>query len=429
MPRDANVGRHLSYSRRVSQTRVLAAHPNTELYGSDRMFLASVRALLAVGAAVTVALPALGPLDESLRGEGIEVVTLPFPVLRKVEWSRDLLWKSAATHVAGILRLVRFLRRRRIRVVYVNTIVCPVWVLAAKIACCRVICHVHENESALPRPAQFALLAPLRLCDAVIANSQATYRWLVDAGIADARAQVIYNGVQAPQLAHAARGVGDGVHHLLLVGRLSHRKGQDVAVAALALVRAAGWDADLTLVGDCYPGYEAYVAELRSSASERGLNSRITFVGFAPETEMYYSMADVVLVPSRVEPFGNVAVEALQYGKPVVVSAVQGLTEIVRHEQDGLVVSPDEPVALAGAVIRLLEDPDYAAALAAQGKASTTRRFGSDRYSVELPRVVLGVERQGSVTSAVCPVLPGRRSVSIRRCRWPRRGEAGRPGR
>ncbi|CAM5790212.1 Glycosyl transferase OS=Cellulomonas persica OX=76861 GN=CPE01_27910 PE=4 SV=1 [Cellulomonas persica] len=90
--------------------------------------------------------------------------------------------------------------------------------------------------------------------------------------------------------------------------------------------------------------------------------------------------ADVALVPSRVEPFGNAAVEALLAQRPVVVSRVQGLAEIVRDRETGLLVPPDDPAALASAVRELADDTALRERLAAQGRADALTRFGTQRY-------------------------------------------------
>jgi starch synthase len=96
-----------------------------------------------------------------------------------------------------------------------------------------------------------------------------------------------------------------------------------------------------------------------------------------------YEEADVVAVPSRFEPLGMVAAEALALGAPVVASRVGGLPDIVEHGVGGLLVPPGDPAALAAALCRLLEDRDLAGALAARGQERVRRDFGEETI---LPR-------------------------------------------
>jgi glycosyltransferase involved in cell wall biosynthesis len=172
-----------------------------------------------------------------------------------------------------------------------------------------------------------------------------------------------------------------------VVGRLAERKGQDVAIKATALVRKAGFDAVLTLVGDGYPGYEDHVAGLHRLAAEEGVGDATVFAGFQ-DPAPFVAEADVVLVPSRVEPFGLVAVEALLQGRAVVASRVGGLAEIIEHGRTGMLVDPDDPAALAEAVIGLLSDPCAAEALGRAGQADARARFSMETYSAKLLEAV-----------------------------------------
>jgi glycosyltransferase involved in cell wall biosynthesis len=83
--------------------------------------------------------------------------------------------------------------------------------------------------------------------------------------------------------------------------------------------------------------------------------------------------ADVFVLPSRVEPFGIVVLEALRAGRPVVASARGGAKEIVRHEQEALLADPLDVAQLAGAIGRLLDDRDLARRLAAAGRERVGR--------------------------------------------------------
>ena len=85
-------------------------------------------------------------------------------------------------------------------------------------------------------------------------------------------------------------------------------------------------------------------------------------------------------MPSRIEPFGLVALEAAQLGRPVVASAVDGLPEVVVHGETGLLVPPDDPAALARAIAVLLDDPLRARALGAAARRRAETVFAWDRY-------------------------------------------------
>ncbi|WP_066361025.1 glycosyltransferase family 4 protein [Herbidospora mongoliensis] len=362
--------------------RVVMAHPSPDLYGSDRMLVESVRALSEL-AEITVALPAEGPLCTLIKKAGAEVEILPVPVLRKAYLKPVGLLRLAAELATTLPRMVSHLRKNRPAVLYVNTVTIPWWLLAGRLARVpRVVCHVHEAEESVPGPIRRALALPLRLAHSIIAISHSVRDRITADGAPDGKTTVIHNGVAGPPPTDP-RPEHEG--HLVLVGRLSPRKGNDVAVEAAKLLVSRGHTIKLTLAGTIFPGYEWYEAELRAKAGPE-----VIFAGFADPVWPLLATADVVLVPSRVEPFGLVAVEGMLSRRPVVASAVQGLAEIVHDEKTGLLVPPGDPVALADAVEILLNDWTAAKALANRGFDDAVSRFGLQRYTEAMKREILG---------------------------------------
>ena len=371
---------------------IVAIHPGAELYGSDRMFLASLVAARQAEASVLAVLPGEGPLAAVLSSHGVEVLVEPYPVLRRAELSGLRALPALARWAGALPRCVRLLRRHRPEVVYVSTVVSPIWLLAARITRHRSIVHVHENEPDLRPAAARLLLAPLRLATTVVANSETTRSWVVaTVPQVAARTVVVVNGVAgpaepAPRPPPTAR---PGVARLVVVGRLSERKGQDVAVRAAHLLGERGFAVDLALAGSSFPGYEDYAAQLEALAAQSGPNVSVRFLGFVGEPSHELAAADVALVPStRPESFGNVAVEALLAGVPTVVTDVPGLRDVLRHRETGMVVPPSRPDLLADAIEELITDPTRAAALATAGAEDARRRFGLARYEAAMAELL-----------------------------------------
>jgi glycosyltransferase involved in cell wall biosynthesis len=229
-----------------------------------------------------------------------------------------------------------------------------------------------------------ALFGPLVLADRVIANSEATRRFLTEvAGSIGRRTEVIYNGFEFDD--PTAVSTAHFPHRLVLVGRLSPRKGQDVAIAALSRLREMGHCVELDIVGSAYPGYEWFIESLKSQAVQLGVADQVRFTGFQKNVASAYAAGTIALVPSLLEPFGNVAVEALAAGKPVVASRVGGLPEIIREGETGYLVPPSDSEALAAAVATLLNDPLGRARMGALGAVDVRNRFSLERSEKELP--------------------------------------------
>lgn len=139
-----------------------------------------------------------------------------------------------------------------------------------------------------------------------------------------------------------------GELRLVAAGRASAEKGFDVLLAALARPEAAAWRATLVVEG---PERDSLVAQ----AGTTDLGQRVTFLPLQPRAALFELLRDhhLVVVPSRREGLGLLAVEALALGRPVVASAVGGLTEAVVDGDDGVLVAPDDPAALAAALAKL----------------------------------------------------------------------------
>jgi glycogen(starch) synthase len=172
---------------------------------------------------------------------------------------------------------------------------------------------------------------------------------------------------------------------LAVVARLDHVKGIDIALRALAVLRDRGFSGvRLVVVGD---GPEA--GRLRDMAGELGVYGFVEFAGFRHDVERYVAGSDIVLVPSRYEPFGMVAAEAAAAGKPVVASHVGGLREIVVNGETGLLFNPDDHNDLAEKIIALIEDNRKAAEMGLNGRARAERLFSSLKVAEKLAKTYL----------------------------------------
>jgi len=362
------------------------AHPSPDLYGSDLQMLESVTALADAGWQVSLVMPSDGPLAPRAVAAGAQVHVAQFPVLRKALLHPRRLVGFVAAAARATWSARRWLREAGADALYINTLTLPTWVLAGRLAKVPVLVHVHEAEQDAALVVRAGLTAPLLGAQRVVANSQAAARALVRPfGPLARRTHVVYNGFDGPAAPPSApvREPGDRLH-LVLVGRLSPRKGSDVALAAVARLVADGRDVRLDLAGTAFAGYEWFADELAERAAQPDLAGRVRLLGYVADRWGTLAGADVVLVPSRVEPFGNTAVEAMLAARPVVACATQGLVEIITDGTNGLLVPPGDAEALAGAVARLADDPSFAAGLATDARAEALRRFGLARYAREI---------------------------------------------
>ena len=331
---------------------VLLAHPSAELYGSDRVLLESVSALVEAGWHVVVTVPTQGPLLAELSARGAKVVQCRTPVLRKSALRPWGMVRLMGTTIAGVGAGFRILRRERPRAIYVSTMTIPLWSLLGRMLRIPVLIHVHEGEASASRLIRSALTLPLFLSQKIVANSR------FSAGVLttvfprlEARTSVVYNGIPGPPTPTPAREHLTKPIVVTYLGRLSPRKGVDVAIDALALLAERGVNAELDVVGAIFPGYEWYEQQLHDQVKNRQLGNHVRFHGFQNSVWDLLTAGDVVVVPSRTdEPFGDTAVEAILGGRPVIASATSGLLEATAGYHNARTVEPGSAAALADAL-------------------------------------------------------------------------------
>jgi glycosyltransferase involved in cell wall biosynthesis len=208
----------------------------------------------------------------------------------------------------------------------------------------------------------------------------------------EAEVHRIYHGLNA-ELARLIDGAPPArepseAFRVLAVGRLVEKKGFDVLVEACAELRRSGVDIQAAIVGE--PG--EHEDELRRLIGVHGLGEAVTLAGPMTQAELRreYERATALCLPCRVMSNGdrdgipNVLVEAMACGLPVVTTAVSGIPELVVDGDNGLLVPPDDPAAVAGSLRRLRDEPELARRLGERGRASVAERFDGDALARQL---------------------------------------------
>lgn len=376
-------------TRHESGPTYLAVHPGSDLFGSDRMFRESVRGMVEDGARVVAVLPGRGPLVELLRKDGASVAIAPVFVLRKSllrpkNWGR-LLGDAGRGLVAGVL----LLRRHKPDAVYVNTVTVPQWPLLASMFRVPVVSHVHEAEQSGRTWSNRVLYSPLLLARSVVTNSRFSVRTVaMSFAVLRSRCVIVPNGIRSPAVVPAPRRDVDELR-VLYVGRLSPRKGTDVAVDALGLLHRRGIASSLRIVGSVYAGNEWFEDELHARVEAQGLSHHVSFAGFVSDVWPEIAAGDVVVVPSTVdESFGNTAVEAVLGERPVIVSDLEGLSEAVSPYSSARIVRAGDARTLADTLQEVSRTYEFAAATTAASARHARERHSPVTYRRSVARVM-----------------------------------------
>ena len=224
--------------------------------------------------------------------------------------------------------------------------------------------------------------------DLVITTSQGVADDLQSAfGVDPAQLRVVPNPVDLERVAAAAVEPLDAEFQaqwtspvIVAAGRLAEAKNYPLLIDAMAVLRQR-IPARLFILGQ-----GELEGEIRARIAERGLADAVVLCGFQRNPWKFIAKADVFALTSHYEGFGNVLVEAMACGVPVVATASAGTRDIVRDEENGVLVSDHTPDAVAAALARVLGDKSRRAQLS-QVARDDARRFALNVVSAEYDRL------------------------------------------
>jgi glycosyltransferase involved in cell wall biosynthesis len=350
--------------------KVLYLHHVAEMSGAEQSLRLLMRSVDRARVTPYFAGPADGPFPRALRQDGVDIVPVEFGALR---------------NVPGVLRSVaalrRVIRRLHIDVLHANgpqTNVCAG--LAGRLSGVPALWHernlLYGNMTDVDR-----ILSGL--ASAIVCNSDAI-RDRFRGSSAWAKTVTIHNTVDTQQFdPHKPRepfrrdcGVQEGETLVGIVGRIGLGKGHEHFVEAAIRLVQAGLPARFVIVGDPLFEEDRWRAErLRRRIEEADVKDRISLLGFRSDVPAVMRGLDVMVLASDAEPCGRVLLEAMASGTAIVATNTGGTPELVRDGREGLLVLPRDAEALAGAIGRLIREPELRAALGRTGVARVAETF------------------------------------------------------
>lgn len=280
-------------------------------------------------------------------------------------------------------RLARLLRRTGVDVIHASGVLAALITGMTRSVATKPI-RIYERHHLLGR-ARVRLSSRLaaRWSDHTIACSAAVKQEAIDADRSSPSAVTVVHAAGDPPRAvgsaeiaslRARLGFDAGAAVIVLVARLRPEKGHVVLIEALRVL-------------EYMISRKIHAVFVGAGPSERAIRQSLRvqepftlhMVGHQADVAPWMAVADVVAMPSLSEPFGKVAYEVLAAGRPLVASRVGGIPEIVNHREDGLLVPPSDPTALAGALAEVLSSEDLRRRFEANGPATYETRFTRER--------------------------------------------------
>ena len=222
-------------------------------------------------------------------------------------------------------------------------------------------------------------------CDHLVGNTQGMVDWIRNQGFPPERVHLLENFVpDLSGVAAASLPVPADAKLVLAMGRLHRNKGFDLLIAAVS--RLPGVHAAIAGEGPERVGLERL-------ARHAGVADRVHFLGWRSDTPALLAACDVLVCPSRVEPLGNVVLEAFSAGRPVVASMADGPRELIESGRTGVLVATESAIALAAGIEGVLTRPAQSAAIVAAARACYEARFAEGAVVGRWREFLGGVEK------------------------------------
>ncbi len=348
-----------------------------------------------------------GSLAERLRAAGIQVDIVPLSGT-VLDVRKDSVESGIFSKVGLILQVLAYgfkvaalIRTQPVDIIHTNSLKSDIYgMLVSRLCRVPLIWHIRDHIDVTYLPA-FAVkmmrFLAARVPAFVIANSQSTLDQLhlavakpgavVPSGV-DPHGEVVYDGIASGIPPLASETASNGPLRIAIVGRLAGWKGQHIFLDAAAKLVEAGIDAKFLLAGTAMFGEDDYVAELHSQVDRLGLQGKVEFLGHVDPIEAFLPTVSILVHASTSpEPFGQVVIEGMAAGIPVVATDGGGVKETVVHGETGLLVPMGNAQALADALRMLIDRPELRAKLSTKGRQRVLRHFTASITARKVERV------------------------------------------
>jgi glycosyltransferase involved in cell wall biosynthesis len=354
--------------------RVLQLVPTMQRRGIERVVTDIATGLHGNGFVIDVCCQrSEGPLARLLAQRGVEV---------------SCLGEKGPRDIRAAIRLWKIIKENRYDILHWH---CPTAVgyqipVAIAAGVPRIICTFHGLPGVTVPPAAVVKQAATRICTRILSGrvswlygcSQAVLDSQLATGWSRHRSSVINNGVDLSitannwqrSTAKERLGLPSGGILIGCVGALSEEKGQRYLIEALPLVRKVVPSACVVFVG---AGPSLF--DLKNRANKCGCEDAVFFIGEIDDVSLALSAMDVFAFPSIAEGLGLALIEAMACGIPVVASAVGGVPEVVSDGEDGVLVPPRDPGALADAILRVSMNRAFAESIRTRALKTVSARF------------------------------------------------------
>jgi glycosyltransferase involved in cell wall biosynthesis len=392
--------------------KILFYNHTGQVSGAERVLLMILSLLDRARFGSFVVCPEHGPLEEMAMDLGATVENVA-GLDARFTWRLDTLVRYCKSFFGVIRQLRRRVVDARPDLVHANSIRSGLVATAATIGLgTPVVWHLHDLLPRHPLSTAIRTFAAFSSRTRMIAVSEAVSRNFCGrfSPVLQDRVSVILNSIDLDkfQLDQTARRsickelrFRKSDFTVGVVGQLTPRKGQLELLRAFSQALKKVPNSVLLIVGaPLFNSDHEYLELLKQTSAELGITKKVRLLGGRSDISTIMQGLDLLVVNSAAEPFGLVILEAMACGTPVLATAVDGIPEIIRHQENGWLVPARDERALADAIVHLQQRLLLRERLAKQARPEVAERFSVERYMADLQNFYrAGVELQVEVVS------------------------------
>lgn len=372
---------------------ILVTNCSSDLYGSSRILVIVLEALVQKNDKVTLVLPEEGPLIRFISDQNIDVkiVIMPnMPIAARRMNTISGLVATARRYTKSRSFLKRIVKTEKIDICYVNTLAGFFLLRIFNRIGKRVVLHVHEILEEPKRVISIVNKYSLKWADRVICVSQPVKDNIClydEAGRNKSKVKVIFNGIAdqyMPVEQHETRTV------ITLIGRITEAKGIWYFLETIATLPENVVDSCIfKIIGGPAPGKEDLIDKLKTDIKNHRYKLNIVYMPFIEDVREQLNMTDILVVPSLMaDPFPTTILEGLSAGKPVIATNGGGAVQAIENGVSGILIERNDLKAFREPLMSLVLEPDKRKIMGAKARERYLKYFNIEKFQNSISEVL-----------------------------------------
>jgi glycosyltransferase involved in cell wall biosynthesis len=370
--------------------KILVLHGTSDLYGSGKILLSAVDALILNGHTAIVLLSEEGPLSEAMRNAGADVRIVRLGILRKKYFTPVGFFNRLKVLRLAYIAIKKIYAEEHIDLIYSNTTTVLIGAIFAKLNHVQHIWHVHEM---IVQPKFMFYVNGFFLQhfgQRIIAVSHAVKKhWI--SFVDETKITVIHNGIDTSPFENTKGnlkqelGISDNVLLIGMIGRVNIFKGQEYFLEIAHLLNTQYDNVEFVLVGDAYRGYEYLYERIDNLIRAKRIRNIVHNLGYRKDIPNIIKSLNILILPSQLpDSFPTVILEAMAAAVPVVATEQGGAVEMIEPDVTGYLIPLKNAAIAAEKIAYLITDEQLRIQFGIKGKDRLHQLFTLPAFQQQL---------------------------------------------